>query len=48
MTTDLRASQKELRKQHLLDQENKYSSGVAIQGAEIGKDGKPMVVKEDI
>lgn len=48
MTADLKAAQKKLREQHKLDVENKKSSGVATQGAIIGKDGKLMVPKEEI
>ena len=49
MTTDLKSAQKLLREQHKLDAENKKSSGVAINGADVvGKDGKSKVPKQEI
>jgi hypothetical protein len=47
MTQDLKAAQKKLRESQRTDME-KISSGVAIQGAKLGKEGKPIFNKEDI
>lgn len=47
MTQDLKAAQKKLRDTQRSDME-KVSSGVAIQGAKLGKDGKPIINQEDI
>lgn len=51
MTIDLKAAQKRLRDQQISDME-KVSSGVAVQGVTIGKDGKPInkqeIQQEDI
>lgn len=47
MTLDLKVAQKKLRDTQRSDME-KVSSGVAIQGAKLSKDEKPIISQEDL